>query len=251
MASGQPDIRKDDASDYISAFSVALGLASGGFLVSYLFQIPLLGMLSAFNISIESAIGTAGATLTQGIGFVLVVGGYTYYAGRPDLLDIRWPSASNLQKTLRDFGWVVLGFVVLVVLSRGTSLLLQQLGFSAGTNQIIRAVEQSPTLALVMVFLSFLAVGPGEEILFRGGVQGVLRRVLQPVSAIIGSSALFGLAHVTAIVASSGASGIWGYVVSAFVLSLVLGSLYEYTDNLLIPIVVHGAYNAVIFTQYI
>jgi membrane protease YdiL (CAAX protease family) len=242
---------RHDTSDYISAFSVALGLASGGFLVSYLFQIPLLGVLSAFNISVESTIGTAGATLTQGIGFVLVVVGYIYYVGHPDLLNIRWPLASNLQKTLRDFGWVILGFIVLVVLSRATSLVLQQTGFSAGTNQIIRAVEQSPALALAMVILSFLAVGPGEETLFRGGVQGVLRRVLQPVPAIISSSALFGLAHVTAIVASSGASGIWGYVVSAFVLGFVLGSLYEYTDNLLIPIVVHGAYNAVIFIQYI
>ena len=251
MVSEQTDLMKGDASNYISAFSVALGLASGGFLVTSLFQVPFVAVLSAFNISVESAIGNAGATLIQGIAFVLVVVGYIYYAGHPDLLDIRWPLASNLQKTLRDFGWVVLGFVVLVGLSRVTSLVLQQLGFSAGTNQIIRAVEQSPTLALSMVVLSFVAVGPGEEILFRGGVQGVLRRVLRPVPAIIGSSALFGLAHVTAIVASSGASGIWGYVVSAFVLGLVLGALYEYTDNLLIPIVVHGAYNAVVFIQYI
>ena len=251
MASKQTDVVKHDANDYISAFSVALGLAAGGFLVTSLLQVPFIAVLSAFNISIESAIGNAGTTLLQGIGFVLLVVGYIYYAGQPDLLDIRWPLASNPRKTLRDLGWVVLGFVTLVIVSRATSLALQQLGFSAGTNQIIRAVEQSPTLALSMVVLSFLAVGPGEETLFRGGVQGVLRRVLRPVPAIIGSSALFGFAHVTAIVASSDASGIWGYVVSAFVLGLVLGSLYEHTNNLLIPIVVHGAYNATVFIQYV
>ena len=251
MASEQTDVMKHDASDYISAFSVALGLAAGGFLVTSLLQVPFVAVLSAFNIPVESAIGNVGTTLLQGIGFVLLVVSYVYYAGHPDLLDIRWPLASNPRETLRDLGWVVLGFVALVVISTVTSFVLRQLGFSAGTNQIIRAVEQSQTLALSMVILSFLAVGPGEETLFRGGVQGVLRRVLQPVPAIIGSSALFGLAHVTAIVASSGASGIWGYVVSTFVLGLVLGSLYEYTDNLLIPIVVHGAYNAAVFIQYI
>ena len=251
MASEQTDLMRADASDYLSAFSVALGLASGGFLVTFILQIPFAAVLSAFNISVESAIGNAGSTLIQGIAFVLMVIGYSYYAGHPDLLDIRLPLASDLQKTLRDSGWVVLGFVVLVALSRVTNLVLQQLGFSAGTNQIVRAVEQSPTLALSLVVLSFVAVGPGEETLFRGGVQGVLRRVLRPVPAIIGSSALFGLAHVTAIVASSGASGIWGYVVSAFVLGLILGALYEYTDNLFIPIVVHGAYNAVVFIQYV
>ena len=251
MASEQTDLMRADASDYLSAFSVALGLASGGFLVTFILQIPFVAVLSAFNIPVESAIGNAGSTLIQGIAFVLVVIGYSYYTGHPDLLDIRLPLASDLQKTLRDSGWVVLGFVVLVALSRVTNLVLQQLGSSAGTNQIVRAVEQSPTLALSMVVLSFVAVGPGEETLFRGGVQGVLRRVLRPVPAIIGSSALFGLAHVTAIVASSGTSGIWGYVVSAFVLGLILGALYEYTDNLFIPIVVHGAYNAVVFIQYV
>lgn len=251
MASEQTDVMKHDASDYISAFSVALGLASGGFLVTFLLQIPFVAVFSILNISVESTIGNVGTTLLQGIGFVLLVVGYVYYAGHPDLLDIRWPLTSNPRKSFQDFGWMVLGFVALIAISKVTSLALQQLGFSAGTNQIIRAVEQSPTLALSMVILSFLAVGPGEETLFRGGVQGVLRRVLRPVPAIIGSSTLFGLAHVTAIVASSGASGIWGYVVSAFVLGLVLGSLYEYTNNLLIPIVVHGAYNAAIFIQYI
>ena len=35
-------------------------------------------------------------------------------------------------------------------------------------------------------------------------------------------------------------------------LSLILGILYEYTDNLVVPILVHGAYDAVLFSlQYL
>jgi hypothetical protein len=33
-----------------------------------------------------------------------------------------------------------------------------------------------------------------------------------------------------------------------FALSLVLGATYEYTDNLVVPSLVHGAYDAIIFT---
>jgi membrane protease YdiL (CAAX protease family) len=38
------------------------------------------------------------------------------------------------------------------------------------------------------------------------------------------------------------------YVGIAFILALVLGATYEYTDNLTVPAVIHGAYNAIQFT---
>jgi membrane protease YdiL (CAAX protease family) len=238
-----------DWRDYLLVVSVALGLAAGGFLASNLLSLPLLVALSAVGVALQSAVGYAASTLVQGIAFVLVVLGYMHYADHPRLLDVRWPSLSNLGRTLRDVGWVTGGFVVLFVASQAVGLALQQFGLAPGTNRVVDAVRADPTLALYLIVLSFLATGPGEETLFRGGVQGVLRRVLSPVGAVVGSSALFGLAHVTAIVAASGAGGVWGYVVSTFVLGLVLGALYEYTDNLLIPILVHGAYNAVLFVQ--
>ncbi|WP_435076233.1 CPBP family intramembrane glutamic endopeptidase [Halococcus sp. AFM35] len=249
MAAEHADAGGRDWRDYLLAFSVALGLAAGGFLLANLLSIPLVIVFSVIDTSLRSAVGTAASTLVQGIAFVLVVLGYMRYGDHPRLLDIRWPSLSRLRRTLRDAGWVVAGFVVLLIASQAVGLVLQQFGLAPGTNRVVDAVRADPTLALYLVVLSFLATGPGEEVLFRGGVQGVLRRVLSPVGAVIGSSALFGLAHVTAIVAASGAGGVWGYVVSTFVLGIVLGALYEYTDNLLVPILVHGAYNAVLFVQ--
>ena len=249
MAAEHADAGGRDWRDYLLALSIALGLAAGGFLASNLLSAPLVVLFSATGLSLESAAGYALSTLVQGIAFVLVVLGYMRYGDHPRLLALRWPSLARPRRTLRDVGWAVGGFVVLLVASQAVGLALQQFGLTPGTNRVVDAVRSDPTLALYLVVLSFLATGPGEETLFRGGVQGVLRRVLSPVGAVVGSSALFGLAHVTAIVAASGAGGVWGYVVSTFVLGLVLGALYEYTDNLLIPIIVHGAYNAVLFAQ--
>lgn len=251
MASEHTDAKGRDASDYLFTISVALVLAAGGYLASNLLSIPLEVTLLVFGIPVQSTVGYAATTFLQGIVFIFVVIAYVRYGNHSGLLNIRWPSLSNLGRTLRDIGWVIAGFLVLFVASQGVNIALQQLGLTPGTNKIMRAIKANPTLALYLIALSFVATGPGEETLFRGGVQGVLRRVLSPVPAIVGSSALFGLAHVTAIVAVSGTSGVWGYVILAFVLGLVLGSLYEYTGNLLIPALIHGAYNAHTFVQYI
>jgi membrane protease YdiL (CAAX protease family) len=249
MASEHAAAGGNDWRDYLLAVSVALGLAAGGFLASNLLSTPLIVVLSALDIGLRSAIGYAALTTFQAIAFIGVVLGYMRYSDRPRLLDVRWPSLSRPRRTLRDIGWVVVGFIALLIAARTVGLVLQQFGFAPGTNRIVDAVRADPTLALYLIVLSFLATGPGEETLFRGGVQGVLRRVFSPVGAVVGSSALFGLAHVTALVAASGAAGVWGYVVSTFALGLVLGTLYEYTDNLLIPILVHGGYNAILFVQ--
>jgi membrane protease YdiL (CAAX protease family) len=245
MASGYT-VDGSDAADYLRALSVAIGLVAAGFLIANLF-LSVVVLFSPLELPLQSTIDYAVSTLVNGGAFILAVLAYMWYADRPSLLDIRWPSLDG--QTLRDIGWVIVGFVLLLVAARAVGIVLQQFGFAPGTNQIVRAVKQNPTLALYLIVLSFVATGPGEETLFRGGVQGVLRRVFSPVPAVVLSSAFFGLAHVTAIVAASGAGGVWGYVVSAFLLGLVLGSLYEYTENLLIPAVVHGAYNAALFIQ--
>jgi len=234
------DLRRDPYA-YVSAIAVAVGLVAAGFLVSNLVLAIVLDPPLRGNADYTIS------TILQNIAFIGVVLAYMRYAGLPDLLDIRWPS--TVRQGLRSLGWIVFGVVTLVVISGVVSSLLRDIGFAPGTNQIVRAVHEDPTLALYLVVLSFLATGPGEEVLFRGGVQGVLRRVFSPIPAIVLSSALFGLAHATATIASSGLAGVWGYIVSTFLLGLVLGGIYERTDSLLVPAVIHGAYNAFTFVQ--
>jgi hypothetical protein len=124
---------------------------------------------------------------------------------------------------------------------------MQTLGISSATNSIVEQGRENPGLIPPLILLSVLVVGPGEELLFRGGVQGVLRKSYSELPAVLIAAALFGIAHTIALIGSG--SQVLAYVVVTFVLGIVLGLLYEWTDNIVVPAVVHGFYNAVVFTM--
>ncbi len=85
------------------------------------------------------------------------------------------------------------------------------------------------------VALLSLAAGVGEEMLFRGLLQQGLSNVWGSGVALVVASATFGVLH-------------WltpGYAVLAGLGGLYLGALYLATGNLLVPMVVHAAYDMV------
>ena len=77
-----------------------------------------------------------------------------------------------------------------------------------------------------------------EEIVFRGIVFRSLRRVSPPWVAILVSSVLFGLYHMNTV-----------QIVYATLMGLVAGIIYEKSNNLLFPILVHVANNLVAAIQ--
>ena len=123
------------------------------------------------------------------------------------------------------------------------SSVISSLGLDSAQNQIVEIGQQNPEVFLLLIPLSFLVVGPGEEILYRGLVQGTLRETLHPARAVILASILFASIHLFSL---SG-DGKLVYIGITFILALVLGTVYEYTGNLTVPAIVHGAYNAVQF----
>ncbi|MFB6176197.1 MAG: lysostaphin resistance A-like protein, partial [Halobaculum sp.] len=82
-------------------------------------------------------------------------------------------------------------------------------------------------------------------LLFRGIVQGEVRRALGPAAAVAFASLLFGAIHYTGVSGTPGERLV--YVGVAALLGCVLGVLYEYSDNLAVPALAHGSYNAVLF----
>ena len=82
-----------------------------------------------------------------------------------------------------------------------------------------------------------LLAGFCEELLFRGAIQPALgMTLLGPWGALIISSVLFGALH--------GLSGVYFFL--AMGISLILGGLYQFTDNLLGPMILHGVYDLII-----
>ena len=81
--------------------------------------------------------------------------------------------------------------------------------------------------------------GLGEEVLFRGVMQGELGRRLPDFLALVLTSTAFGLAHFLTL----------SYALLAVLAGLYLGVLYWAQGNLLIPIVAHALYDLVALMQ--
>ena len=176
--------------------------------------------------------------MLQGVTFGLLAIGYLKLSGLGfDFLALRRP-------TVRDAGWTVGGLLVFLVLYGAMNLVISVLGVPVAENQVAQVGGQNPDVLLLLVPFSLLLIGPGEELLFRGLIQGTLRRSFRPVSAIVIASAIFAVSHATALTGR----GQFTYMAVIFVLALVLGATYEYAENLVIPAVIHGVYNAILFS---
>lgn len=213
------------------AFGFGAGLAIGASVVAGL-----------FGITRESAptLATVVVTIPQFVGFMLAV--VAYVAVREDRDLIRWRVP-----TVGDAGWAAIGFVVLIVAAWAASAVAAFFGAESAQNRVITMGQSNPELFIYMIPITILFVAPAEELVFRGAVQGLFRRAWGVVPAVVLTSLAFGVVHVVAL---SG-SGKLLYIGVVAVLGLVLGAVYEHTENLVVPIAIHGAWNAMLFAaQY-
>ena len=85
-----------------------------------------------------------------------------------------------------------------------------------------------PVLAVAVL------AGVGEELLFRGVLQAGLAGALGPGWGLLLASVAFGLAHALSR----------AYFLLATVMGLYLGALFQISDSLLLPAIVHALYDA-------
>ena len=135
--------------------------------------------------------------------------------------------------------------VGLFLVALGAGYALQLAGYGTADNAVMGLVGDDPMVIVALVIVSLVAIGPGEELLFRGVIQGTFRRYVSAVPAILLASILFGLFHYTSLSGTLEEKAL--YMLVVVVLSLVLGAAYEYTENLWVPAVAHGMYDALLF----
>jgi len=215
----------------VAAFAIGTVAALGGVLVLSQF-IPV---YSADEQLLPAAYIISSAL--QFVGFLLVGVGYLYARSDWELVTARLPS-------LRDVGIAVGGTVVLFVVNLTLGALAQLFGLESAENSVVTMGQSNPEIFLAMIPITLLLVGPGEELLFRGIVQGLFRRAYGPLPAVLLASALFGAVHFVSLTGE----GKLVYVAVAASLGLILGTIYELTDNLVVPILAHGLWNAYLFT---
>ncbi|MFB6200955.1 MAG: lysostaphin resistance A-like protein [Halorhabdus sp.] len=226
----------------IRSVVTAVGLTYGSIVVGTVVVLVATTLLAAFGMDIASRPAwrlLLSTVLLQGVTF----GGLAVLYVKFRDLGFGFVPFSIPGK--RDVAVIIVGILALVGLLVVASTIISSLGVESAQNQVVTVGQQNPVAFLLLVPLSFLLVGPGEELLFRGLVQGTLRETLHPVRAIVLASALFASIHLFSLTGE----GKLVYIGIAFVLALVLGATYEYTGNLTVPAMIHGAYNAVQFAS--
>jgi membrane protease YdiL (CAAX protease family) len=225
--------------DRLRAFAVSAGIAVVGFLVAIpLFFVVLGGAaLLGFGFSL-SELFLLSVLLLQGIAFPLTA--FTYLRSQ----NLSLPFLNLRRPTVRDSLWVVGGYVLTFVLVIVCLIIVASID-APTAERSNQAAFQDPQTLLWLIPLSFLVIGPGEELLFRGVIQSRLRRSFSPTSGIVLASAMFAPPHVLSLSGSIYALALT--IAILFIPSLVFGATYELSENLLVPIVIHGAYDATIF----
>ena len=224
-----------------SVFTV-VGLTYGSFAVGNIIVLGTILTLSGIGISVTTRPSLQlllSTVLLQGVAF----GGIAIVYVK--VRNLGWEFVSFAIPDVRDLVVTLAGTVALFGLLFAVSLILTYLGLEVAQNRVMGIGQRNPAVFLLLVPLSFLLIGPAEELLFRGLVQGTLRESFHPSWAVVIASALFASTHLFALTGDGKAESI-GLV---FVLALVLGVAYEYTGNLTVPALIHGAYNAVQFAS--
>ncbi|MFC6737573.1 CPBP family intramembrane glutamic endopeptidase, partial [Halolamina salina] len=171
-------------------------------------------------------------------GFVVV--GYAFRRtddGRDLVVD--WIGSPDA----RDAALIVGTTAVLVVFNRLAFAVGSLLGIDPTT--AVTTPEELSVAVLVFVIPAMLfAVGPAEEYLFRGVIQGYLRQSFSARGAIGWGAVLFTIVHLPNLLANP-ESGVVSIPIW-LVIGVVLGWLYERTAALLVPVAVHGLYNVAV-----
>ncbi|PCR92446.1 CPBP family intramembrane glutamic endopeptidase [Natrinema ejinorense] len=197
--------------------------------------VPLLEPLSTF----EEAVFTQ---VSMAIGAMLVTAGYLAMTDRDlSFIDLRRP-------TLRELGWILGGLFVLFGALFAISTLMQSAGVESADHSTTQRAQDNPELMLILAPLAILIIGPFEELLYRNVIQKSLYETFSRPGAVAVASVIFAAVHVLAY-ATAGIGAVIASLGTIFGLSIVLGTIYERTDNLLVPALIHGVYNAVTFVS--
>lgn len=211
----------------LTILALVIGLVAG-----IVFIIPLV----VFDYGIETRPVVVVSLIAAQLGFLLAGALYVRY---------RSVSIRIVRPSRTDWRYIGGGLIVALVAAITLSFVLDWLGLLPGS-VLEDMATTDPTILLILAGLSLVLVAPAEELLFRGAIQGRLREFFGPLAAIATASIVFGLLHLTNY------TGAVAPVVAGALLITIIGAifgvLYELTDNLAVPIIVHGVYNAILMS---
>lgn len=208
------------------------GLVVGG-VVAYL---PLVVVGESLSPAVSFGLVTVLFSVGLGIVAAIFLASTEYGVG---YLDLALP---NRRGAVYAIGGVVAIFGLLI----GLGLLTEALGIGGSESSIVEEARKNPAILLALVPLSYLAIATGEELLYRNVVQKYLGEAYSATAAVLLGCVVFTVMHVPTYYAEDPVA-MFSTLVRLFALSLVLGVVYERTRNVVVPILVHGTFDAVQF----
>ncbi|UWG46549.1 Metal-dependent membrane protease, CAAX family [Halanaeroarchaeum sp. HSR-CO] len=219
----------------VSSFT-ALAIGVTGLLVGFVVAIAGLTLLPIEGLVLQQGV----STVLFSLGLGLVAFGFLRMRDLGlDYIDVRWPDR-------RGWLYVIGGVIGMFAVLAAVSYLSALLGVPSTEHSLIEAARGNPAILLWFIPLSWLAIGPGEELLSRNIVQKYLYEGFSRRSAVLVGTLVFTAIHLPTY-ATGSAAAIFATLLRLFAISLVLGVVYERTDNVVVAALVHGTYNAIQF----
>lgn len=231
----------------LKTVGTAFGLGTTGYMASILWTIPFrestrLPGLEASTSSqlIMNNIALALGAITIGILY------FRFSEKNIQYIDLNIPDK-------RQFALIVGGTLALLLaffaIGTATSFFGNAQPSEHTMAQTVTTGDLDPQFLLLMVPISFLVIGPAEEFVFRNLVQKRLYEDFTKLAAVVISSLIFAVVHYPAY-ATGPIADVLLSLGSVFTFSLILGGAYAWSENLLVPAVMHGTYNAAIFMNW-
>ncbi|MFW5952805.1 MAG: CPBP family intramembrane glutamic endopeptidase [Candidatus Natronoplasma sp.] len=218
----------------LSLIFEVIGITILAFLASLFLGFIFYLSLGVLGYDVETTFARVGATILGQIAFLGLA--YIYIRLRDVTVPFDMPSRTDLKYV---FGGTLLALTTAIVFSQ---ILLY---FDLMPESVIEEIaEIDPMFLIVLAILSVVLIAPAEELLFRGAVQGRLRSRYGPFPAITVASLLFGSFHLF-----NYTGDVLSIVMTTsliVVLGGILGGLYERTQNLAVPILIHAIYNFIL-----
>jgi len=226
--------------------AAALSLGGIAILAGVMLVVGLFGALAGLDLGTVLVVSVA---LGQYVGFIGLGTVYLRVRGL-DWQEIRSYLGCSVP-SVREVGVIVGGYLVIVV-ATVVGLLLVALRFvpEPAENEGAAVFASNPELIPAGIVVMFLVVGLCEEFLFRGIVQNRLRERLSAIPAVVVAGVLFASVHFVSFVSAQPGLGNPAAIATAIILlvppGLVLGAVYEYTGNLVVPWLLHSVHNSVL-----
>lgn len=242
------DTRSRFPRTHLRSILVALGVSVLALVVAQFALVPAV-LIDPKTLEDPTQASRTARTALLAFNFVgIALGGliYLWVSGRgTGWIDLHLPDKGDLV-------WMVAGFLILIGFYLLVGVLSTVLNLPAADSEIVLYLQDDVAMVLIMIAIVLFLNAPAEEFVFRNIVQKRLYQDFPGMQAIVITSIIFLLVHVPTFMTLAESS--LATVVSLLMMfggSVIFGTIYLRTENLLVPIVVHGGYNSLILLMFL